>query len=623
MDFKRAITQLALTIFMAGGLWMHAATGEEIGTRDTMPDTWVATDHLGRTLPSHEDVGTLRDDRAVAIFYHTWHGVHSTSGPHDTTKILEQYPNALSDSDHPAWGPANHFHHWGEPILDYYVSTDEWVYKKHAQMLSDVGVDVVVFDATNQHAYEEQTMALCRAFDTVRKNGGNTPQIAFMTPFFSSNKVVNDIYNYLYGPGLYKDLWFMLDGKPLVLANPDSVDSEELLDFFTFRRTQPSYFAGPTWSNYEGEVKDMWCWLEVFPQHIYYNSAGEKEMMGVGIAQNAAGNRLCAFSEPGVRGRSWHGGQKDMSENAVAYGLNVQEQWDRALEEDPKMIYVSGWNEWTAMRMNSFNNVNLPVMFVDMFSQEYSRDAEPMVGGHGDAYYLQLADNIRRFKGIRSKPEATPMNSIDVEGDFSQWDTIPAHYLDDIGDVYHRDHHGLGETHYTNFTGRNDFVEMKVTHDEQNVYFYAQTATDITTHTDQHWMMLFLNTDGAADTGWHGYNYVVNRVVRDANTGLLESFGDLPGTKYHDWVWKPAASVKMKVEGNQMMVVLPKWALRLSDNDAFTIDFKWVDNFMAQPYAEAEALGRDQVEVEPDILDFYVSGDAAPNGRFNYRFQVK
>ncbi len=607
-----------------GGLGMSSiATAADSGLRDTMPDTWVATDHLGRTLPSHEEVGAPREEKAVAIFYHTWHGVHSTTGPHDTTKILEAYPNALSDPEHPAWGPRDHFHHWGEPVLDYYISTDEWVYKKHAQMLSDVGVDVIIFDATNQHAYEDQVMALCRAFDAVRKNGGDTPQIAFMTPFFSSNKVVNDIYNYLYGPGLYEEIWYKLEGKPLVLANPDSVESEALLDFFTFRRTQPSYFDGPTWPGYDDELEDMWCWLEVFPQHVYYNSKGEKEMMGVGIAQNAAGDRLCAFSEPGVRGRSWHNGHKDQREDAVAYGLNVQEQWDRALEEDPNIVYVSGWNEWTAMRMNSFHLVDLPVMFVDMFTQEYSRDAEPMVGGHGDAYYLQLADNIRRFKGIRPAPETAVEKSIDVEGDFAQWDAVPAHFLDDIGDVYDRDYPGLGDTHYTNFTGRNDLVEMKVAHDAENLYFYVQTAEDITAHTDPHWMMLFLSTDDQADTGWHGYNFVVNRVVRDATTALLESHGDLPGIALQDWVWKPAYSPTMQVAGNQMMLGIPKFTLRLEDDDAFTIDFKWVDNFMAQPYAEAQAEGRDVAEVEPDILDFYVSGDAAPNGRFNFRYEVR
>ncbi len=34
--------------------------------------------------------------------------------------------------------------------------------------------------------------------------------------------------------------------------------------------------------------------------------------------------------------------------------------------------------------------------FVDQFNDEFSKDTEPMKGGFGDAYYYQLAQNIRR-----------------------------------------------------------------------------------------------------------------------------------------------------------------------------------------------------------------------------------
>ena len=42
--------------------------------------------------------------------------------------------------------------------------------------------------------------------------------------------------------------------------------------------------------------------------------------------------------------------------------------------------------------------------FVDLWSQEYSRDIEPMRGGHTDNYYYQLASWVRRFKGVRPPP---------------------------------------------------------------------------------------------------------------------------------------------------------------------------------------------------------------------------
>lgn len=42
---------------------------------DIYPDTWVATDALGRMMPDHKKVGDVKRDkqRIVGIFYVTWH----------------------------------------------------------------------------------------------------------------------------------------------------------------------------------------------------------------------------------------------------------------------------------------------------------------------------------------------------------------------------------------------------------------------------------------------------------------------------------------------------------------------------------------------------------------------
>ena len=43
--------------------------------RDLFSDTWVATDALGRKMPTHAEVGPVKKDqrRVVGIFYITWH----------------------------------------------------------------------------------------------------------------------------------------------------------------------------------------------------------------------------------------------------------------------------------------------------------------------------------------------------------------------------------------------------------------------------------------------------------------------------------------------------------------------------------------------------------------------
>ena len=131
-------------LLLAGVGWFNAAAG------DNLSDTWVATDALGRKVPTFPEVPAPRADRTVGIFYFLWHGAHIQGGPFDVTKILAADPNAMQKPDSPLWGPLHAPHHWGESLFGYYLTDDAWVLRKHAQMLADAGVDMIVFDVTNQ-----------------------------------------------------------------------------------------------------------------------------------------------------------------------------------------------------------------------------------------------------------------------------------------------------------------------------------------------------------------------------------------------------------------------------------------------------------------------------------------
>ncbi|HSW46029.1 MAG TPA: hypothetical protein VLM89_10705, partial [Phycisphaerae bacterium] len=432
-----------------------AGEGEAPASTDTRPDTWVATDGLGRTLPTAEQVGLPREGKYVGVFYFLWLGQHGTDGPYDITRILTAQPNAMTEPDNPAWGPQSHYHHWGEPLFGYYLGDDAWVIRKHAQMLADAGTDVIIFDVTNQYTYQKVYTRLCEVFIQVRREGGRVPQIAFLCPFWNPTRTVAELYANLYKPGLFADLWFRWEGKPLILADPDKVDPA-CKDFFTFRKPQPDYFQGPT-------GPDQWGWLEKYPQHVFRNAAGQAEQMTVGVGQNSDGKRCCAFSEKNTMGRSWHGGSRDDRPGAVALGLNFAEQWERALKVDPEFIFITGWNEWIAMRLPEFAGHREPVMFVDQYTQEYSRDIEPMKGGHLDNYYYQMIANIRRFKGVRKPPARSGPKTIVIDGDFADWRDVQPEYRDDLGDTMHRDHPGYDKAgRYVNRTGRNDFTLLKV-----------------------------------------------------------------------------------------------------------------------------------------------------------------
>jgi len=69
------------------------------------------------------------------------------------------------------------------------------------------------------------------------------------------------------------------------------------------------------------------------------------------------------------------------------------------------------------------------------------------------------------------------------------------------------------------------------------------------------------------------------------------------------WNWEKVAEVVYTVDGDTMVVTIPRAALGISEGD-FTVNFKWSDN----------------MQKDGDIMEFYVSGDVAPGARFKYSF---
>jgi hypothetical protein len=581
----RFVLIAALALITAGPLYA--------GEWDVYADTWEATDALGRKLPGYDETGPPRAGKTVGIFYFLWLGAHGQTGPHDISKILAEHPDAMEKPDHEAWGPENAFHHWGEPLYGYYLSDDAWVLGQHARMLSDAGVDAVIFDVTNQATYKDNYEALCQAFTQADELGGTAPRIAFLCPFWDPARVVQALHEDLYGPGLHDDLWFRWRGKPLIMADPDK-SPEELRDYFTFRKPVPSYFTGPGGPN-------EWGWLEVYPQHVFRDTGGNAEQMTVGVAQNATQDRLAAFSEEGTRGRSFHDGENPAkTDETVDRGLNFAEQWKRALHVDPSFIFITGWNEWVAMRLPEFNGVSEPVMFVDQFTQEKSRDIEPMRGGHGDSYYYQMVANIRRYKGVRQQPPASGPVSIRVDGRFDDWTHVMPEFRDHVGDALNRDHPGWGDAgRYVNRTGRNDFALMKVARDDDNVYFYARTANNVSPHASPHWMMLFIDIDRNKDTGWEGYDFLLNRLMPASNRALVEMSDN-------GWNWEAAGEAQFATHGKELELRIPRSVLGLDADAPLDFEFKWADNLVR----------------EGNVMEFWVNGDTAPPGRFNYRYFV-
>ena len=214
-----------------------------------VPPTWTAQDALGRTIGTDAQYGKPRPGKTVGMFFVVWHGAHGydhyearpdmdvivpgkndTLSPYDIQKLLDERPDA------PQYGPVGAFHHWGEPYLGYYVANDEWVIRKHAQMLSDAGVDVIIIDMTNEVIYLPIVTKLMEVYRKMRSEGNRTPQIScvFHTLLPNGKETLKKMYDNIYSKGLYEELWFRWQGKPLVFC-PREALTPEMDAFFTTR----------------------------------------------------------------------------------------------------------------------------------------------------------------------------------------------------------------------------------------------------------------------------------------------------------------------------------------------------------------------------------------------------
>ena len=152
--------------------------------------SWVAADDLGRITPLNSETGNKREDKYVGLFYFLCN--EYTGGPREVRDFTRMYLNYGVDyiKEHIKTSPGGY---WAEPFFGYYINTDEWVYRKHAYMLQQAGVDFIFLDMSNANVYEKAHVLLFDTWLQIRKEGGQMPQIVCMTGDMPSTLVI-DLY---------------------------------------------------------------------------------------------------------------------------------------------------------------------------------------------------------------------------------------------------------------------------------------------------------------------------------------------------------------------------------------------------------------------------------------------
>lgn len=577
---------------------------------DNYADTWQATDALGRRVADYAEAGDVKDGlHEVGIFY--WlGGVYDDGKPNaiavNAGKIIAANPDAKDDYYHPVWPESygrSGAYFWGRPLFGYYTKSDYWVYRRHAELLADSGVDFLLFDWSNgQQVMWNSLSIIYDAFLDAKSAGVNVPEFSCLGPWGGGDVFMRAVYDSILREPAYADLWYNWRGKPVVMTGSleasytpgDDWDMNDMMeDIYSGFTYRGNGFRGT------GDVgaTGNWNWLQNYPQTKWGTmDDGRVECVPVGTAINHSYEYEYqdngAFSDPYTKGRAYSEAfGEDFREGAMNTGYFFREQVSRALDADPALVLLDGWNEWQNGRQKTYSNMTN--VFVDTYDEDNSRDFEPSAGALRDDYYNAMADFIRKYKGVRPAPVASAPVTIDINGAASQWDAVTPAYVN-IGGTYERNSYGYidqvtdrNEVYKT--TMPNTITGAKVARDANNFYFTVTTEKAIVK--DSSFMHLYIDIDRNRATGWEGYDFSVNLT----GEGVLAATAD--GS-----AWSYLADVPTAIADNRLTVSIPR-AL-LSETGTAEFEFKWADG--------ASENG--------DLLRFYEFGSVAPKGRFNYLY---
>ena len=262
------------------------------------------------------------------------------------------------------------------PLSGYYRSDDPQVLRKQLHWMRRAGIDVIVYDCYGFKDWEPDDQPKDRTLAMLAE------ELAHQEQETRQLKLVIWLEKYIYNPTLEqyrkalswvkenlaeRDFYFHYDGRPLVVTyhnGPnhaiDEIEWEN--NYFTLRRIRPYH-------------SDVWSYVEHYPQRLgrewMVASPGfDPYLEHAYLAKYVRKEPELDFAKIHREGRQYAAERED--------GALFQRQLLRVRDGDPRIVFLSGWNDWQyALQVEPAAEYRFK--YVDMAARLLGREAETAV----------------------------------------------------------------------------------------------------------------------------------------------------------------------------------------------------------------------------------------------------
>jgi hypothetical protein len=287
-------------------------------------------------------------------------------------KVAIWYGSHFEDTAIHDWVPIKEWNGPFHPLLGEYTTGDREVVRQHLRWLRRAGVDVIFYDLcriqpelTILDLPKQKTLQLIVEELSHQESEPRKLQLAIWMEKWNSNPTPEQYrfgLDYIRKNLAERDFYFRLDGKPLVVTYLNSAVPEideidgEAAPHLAIRRLSP--YPGVKGWKYFGPDGDKAC--------MTVNPGADGFMEGAFIAKHVEKKPV---DTEALRTR----GKAAIEQRAD--GKYFENQLLKARQVDPKLIFISGWNDWAwCLQIEPAKEYGF--QYVDLAARLLGREAE-------------------------------------------------------------------------------------------------------------------------------------------------------------------------------------------------------------------------------------------------------